>query len=283
MNAAITESDIINYYEQCQVDYEIVWHLNSQMCMHYGYWDKTTSNLRSALRNMNLKLAALAEIKPGDRILDAGCGVGGSSFFFAKNYDCKTEGITLSNQQVNYAKEKARKLGLEHKVNFSVNNYLDTKFPDNYFDVVCAIESVCHANEKDSFLKEAFRILKKGGRLVVADFFSNSPEYSHDQNSWLQKWASSWAVPFFECLDTFEQKAVENGFSHVNSINITPHILPTVKRLYYCFIPGIICDSFLRVFGKRTNLNKVNVWSTFYQYKSFKANMWSYNFIKAIK
>ena len=68
MNAVITENDIVNYYEQCQVDYEIVWHLNSQMCMHYGYWDDTTTTLRSALRNMNAKLAAFAEIKPGEKI-----------------------------------------------------------------------------------------------------------------------------------------------------------------------------------------------------------------------
>jgi len=200
MNAVITENDIVNYYEQCQVDYEIVWHLNSQMCMHYGYWDDTTTTLRSALRNMNAKLAAFAEIKPGEKILDAGCGVGGSSIFLAKNFGCKVEGITLSKQQVNYATQKAGDLGLNDKINFSVDNYLNTKFPDNYFDVVWAIESVCHAFDKEIFLEEAFRVLKKGGRLVVADFFSNSEEYNNDPNSWLQKWAHTWAVPSFECL-----------------------------------------------------------------------------------
>ena len=101
MSAVITENDIVNYYEQCQVDYEIVWHLNSQMCMHYGYWDDTTPTLRSALRNMNTKFAAFAEIKPGEKILDAGCGVGGSSVFLAKNFECEEEGITLSKQQGN--------------------------------------------------------------------------------------------------------------------------------------------------------------------------------------
>ena len=106
MNAVITENDIVNYYEQCQVDYEIVWHLNSQMCMHYGYWDEATPTLRSALRNMNAKLAEFAEIKTGEKILDAGCGVGGSSIFLARNFGCEVEGITLSKQQANYATQK---------------------------------------------------------------------------------------------------------------------------------------------------------------------------------
>jgi len=283
MNAVITENDIVNYYEQCQVDYEIVWHLNSQMCMHYGYWDDTTTTLRSALRNMNAKLAAFAEIKPGEKILDAGCGVGGSSIFLAKNFGCKVEGITLSKQQVNYATQKAGDLGLNNKINFSVDNYLNTKFPDNYFDVVWAIESVCHAFDKEIFLEEAFRVLKKGGRLVVADFFSNSEEYNNDPNSWLQKWAHTWAVPSFECLDIFKMNAAKTGFKNAQSRNITSHIMPTVKRLYYCFIPGVICDNFLRIFGKRTPLNKANVRSTLYQYKSLKAGMWSYHFFKATK
>jgi cyclopropane fatty-acyl-phospholipid synthase-like methyltransferase len=282
MNAVVTEKDIVNYYEQCQVDYEIVWHLNSQMCMHYGYWDDTTPTLRSALRNMNVKLAAFAKIKHDEKILDAGCGVGGSSIFLATKFHCEVEGITLSKQQVNYAIQKAGDLGL-HKVNFFVGNYLNTKFPDNYFDVVWAIESVCHAFDKRIFLEEAFRVLKKGGRLVVADFFSNGEKYNHDPNSWLQKWASTWAVPSFECLDNFKINAEEIGFNNIHSSNITSHILPTAKRLYYCFIPGVICDTFLRIFGKRTPLNKANVRSTLYQYKSLKAGMWSYHFFKAIK
>jgi len=142
---------------------------------------------------------------------------------------------------------------------------------------------VCHAFDKEIFLEEAFRVLKKGGRLVVADFFSNSEEYNNDPNSWLQKWAHTWAVPSFECLDIFKMNAAKTGFKNAQSRNITSHIMPTVKRLYYCFIPGVICDNFLRIFGKRTPLNKANVRSTLYQYKSLKAGMWSYHFFKATK
>ena len=144
------------------------------MAMHYGYWDKDTRNLRQSLTNMNVKLAELTGISKDDFVLDAGCGVGGSSIFLAKNFGCKVIGITLSSKQVEAAKMNALNNGISGKATFEINNYSSTNYPDEIFDVVWAIESVCHAAEKADFLREAHRILKKGGRLIMADFFSNS-------------------------------------------------------------------------------------------------------------
>jgi cyclopropane fatty-acyl-phospholipid synthase-like methyltransferase len=45
------------------------------MCIHYGYWNEDTPNLRTALTNMNVRVAEFARIKPGELVLDAGCGV----------------------------------------------------------------------------------------------------------------------------------------------------------------------------------------------------------------
>ncbi|GAA4416151.1 methyltransferase domain-containing protein [Nibrella viscosa] len=280
---AVTETTIIDYYEQCQVDYEIIWHLNTHGCMHYGYWDATTPNLRSALLNMNTKVAEMAGIQTSDKVLDAGCGVGGSSVFLASRFGCQVEGITLSPKQVAHARQKAMALGVSEAVTFSVANYTNMPFPDCSFDVVWAIESVCHAVEKKDFLKEAYRVLKKGGRLIVADFFSNYPEADVTKSQLLHKWAHSWAVPSFEPLVRFTQKAVDSGFSNTRSVDITAHIAPSARRLYYCFVPGIICDGALRIIGKRTALHKANVWSTYYQYKSLKAGLWSYHMLIANK
>src|SRR5207249_8143966 len=115
----------------------------------------------------------------------------GSSIFLSRIFGCQVEGITLSTKQVNYATQKGIQFGVSGKVNFTVGNYLDTKFPDNYFDVVWAIESVCHAPEKGDFIKEAYRVLNKGGRLIIADFFSNLTGSSGDKNNLLKKWAQS--------------------------------------------------------------------------------------------
>ena len=87
-NTSIIENqNIVDYYDNCQVDYSIVWHLNTHLSLHYGFWDETTKRLRHALIKMNDVLAEKIEIKSSDRVLDAGCGVGGSSMYLAKKYN----------------------------------------------------------------------------------------------------------------------------------------------------------------------------------------------------
>jgi ubiquinone/menaquinone biosynthesis C-methylase UbiE len=283
MSTAVSEQEIIDYYDRSYDDYQIVWHVNSRMCIHYGYWDETTPSLRAALTNMNRKLAEMADVESHHKVLDAGCGVGGSSIFLAKEIGCGVTGITLSADQVDKARLNAAKYGAGDKVKFRVANFLNLPFDDQSFDVVWCIESVCHANEKGDFLKEAFRVLKKSGTLVVADFFRTEKDPSLDTGQWMKRWANAWAIPDFEKLSSFESKAFQNGFSSVTNFDITKPIYPTAKRLYYCLVPGLICDGFLRLFGKRTKWNMENVWSTLYQYRSLQEGFWDYRVVKAIK
>jgi cyclopropane fatty-acyl-phospholipid synthase-like methyltransferase len=283
MPAAVTDQQIIDYYEKSYDDYQIVWHVNSRMSMHYGYWDATTHSLKDALTNMNRQLAKIAGVQSHHQVLDAGCGVGGSSIYLAQEIGCRVTGITLSEVQVAKAKENAVKHSVSDKTDFRVANFTRMPFEDQSFDVVWCIESVCHANDKAAFLREAFRILKKGGTLIVADFFRTEKDPALDRHQWIDRWAKTWAIPAFEKLSGFESKAIQSGFSMVDNINITKPIFPTAKRLYYCLVPGIICDGFLRLFGKRTNWNMGNVWSTLYQYRSLVEGFWDYRIVKAVK
>ncbi len=274
---------IINYYDTCHVDYSIVWHLKTHLSLHYGYWDKGIKRLRQALVRMNDVLADKADIQATDKVLDAGCGVGGAAIYLAKKYHCQTHGISLSKQQVEFATQKSIENDIEAKVSFSVADFTQMPFEDESFDVVWAVESVCHAHEKADFIKEAFRVLKKGGRLMMADFFRTMETPDAEANEWLDNWGKSWAVPEFEYIGSFEKKAAQQGFINIQVENITDRIMPSAKRLYYCFVPGIICDGVLRIFGKRNKIHKANVWSTYYQYQSLKRNLWNYHIVQAVK
>ena len=132
-----TTFKIIDYYDRCEGDYRRFWDLDHSCAMHAGYWDEKTRTLRQALRRENEVLAAIAGIKAGEHILDAGCGVGGSSIFLAKNFDCKVLGISLSAKQVATAIQIAHREGLQEKVTFQVKDYSCTDLPAHSFDVVC--------------------------------------------------------------------------------------------------------------------------------------------------
>ena len=263
----INEDEIIAYYDNCDVDYKIVWHLNTHMCMHYGYWEKGTRRLRHALNTMNQKLTEYAQITETDRVLDAGCGVGGSSIFLAKNIGCNVHGITLSEKQVAACRRNAVEHGVANRAKFDRQNYLSTRFPDSSFDVVWGIESVCYAFDKKDFLAEAFRLLRPGGRLVVADFFAEPVESGSPEAKLLDKWTDTWAIKSYAETDEFGRKAEEVGFQNVVSRDVTDKVEPSIKRLYYSFFPGVVITNVSQFFGFRNKLQTANTWSTWYQYQ----------------
>jgi tocopherol O-methyltransferase len=98
---------IIYYYDSCETDYRLFWDLAYSQAMHAGYWDENTKTLRDALHRENEILAERAQIKPGEQVLDAGCGIGGSSLYLAQTHQCQVTGITLSAKQVETATKLA--------------------------------------------------------------------------------------------------------------------------------------------------------------------------------
>src|ERR1700675_4128218 len=87
---------IIEYYKDTENAYKDSWDLNNSHAIHYGYWDDKVKSFPQSLLRMNEVMMEAAAIKQSDMVLDAGCGVGGSSIFLASASGSKVTGITLS-------------------------------------------------------------------------------------------------------------------------------------------------------------------------------------------
>jgi len=275
-----TEQQIINYYDECEVHYKMNWKLDKCLAMHYGYADEANRSFEKSLLNMNHQLAKRIGITENDYVLDAGCGVGGSSIYIAKNFGCKAHGITLAGNQVASGTKNAEKLGVSDRVQFSQQSYLNTNFPDETFDVVWAIESICHAPDKSIFFNEAYRVLKPGGRIVVSDYIKE-PNLTEEQQSLIDKWLHCWAI---EGIATeAEKRDYLSIFENVTVEDLSEQITPSAKHMYKMYYLGYVFHRMYDLIWGVSKESEANFQSAKYQYLAFKKKLWRYKVFTAVK
>jgi cyclopropane fatty-acyl-phospholipid synthase-like methyltransferase len=279
----ITPREIVAYYDATEIDYRLVHHLDRHLALHFGYWDEATKSLGDALRRENEVLAALARVDRASVVLDAGCGVGGSAIYLAETFGCTTVGIGLSEREIEQARNNARKRGVAHLTEFHVDDFRNSRFPDRSFDVVWAIESVCHANFKCDFLREAYRLLRPKGRLVVADGFAARENYTNEERELMRKWLSGWAVRALATSDGFLADLAQAGFCNIGFIDATAHIWRTSLRLYHLSFPGLLIGKVLEALSLRSRIQTGNIIAARYQYRALKRGLWKYGIVTAEK
>jgi tocopherol O-methyltransferase len=222
--------NIVDYSAASENAYKDSWDLNNSLAIHYGYWDDNVKSFPQSLLRMNEVMIEASKITSNDKVLDAGCGVGGSSIFIASKLSCSVTGITLSEGQVQQAMSNAKQRGLEKLVNFTIMDYCNTSFADESFDVVWGCESICYADDKEKFIKEAFRLLKPGGRLIVADGFVT--KFENNDQPIIRQWLDGWQVNYLETPDRFGKFMQQAGFAGVTEIYRNTRLI----HLSGCFV-----------------------------------------------
>lgn len=114
-----------------------------------------------------------AELKDGQRVLDAGCGVGGPACYFAGKLNLNIEGVTASELQKEKSKAVISSSNLKGRVNVSHGDYhhMDEMYGKEAFDRILFLESFGHSGNKTLLLEKAFECLKPGGILYIKDLF----------------------------------------------------------------------------------------------------------------
>jgi tocopherol O-methyltransferase len=138
---------LVSYFEDTKRDYRLWWMTSTALAMHFGFYDEQTRNHAEALVNMNRALASRAELKSGDRVLDAGCGVGGSAIWLARELGAGVVGVNVVPGDIERGRRYARRRNVDDRVRFELQDMTRTDFPDENFDVVWAIESVCRTGQ----------------------------------------------------------------------------------------------------------------------------------------
>ena len=130
--------------------------LDKTLTYSSAIFDKQRDDLESAQINKYRKLSDLVKPKPGDKMLEIGCGWGGYAEYIGKNYDVKLDCITISKKQYNFAKERIFKNGLNEKINIQMLDYRDVKSKYNSIASIEMIEAV-----GQNYLKSYFKKIKE--------------------------------------------------------------------------------------------------------------------------
>jgi tocopherol O-methyltransferase len=155
---------IVAHYDFASPYYQSLWGEH----IHHGYWINGDETKETAQIQMIEHLAQLANMKMGLRVLDIGCGFGGTSVYLAKTYGAKATGITISPVQVQMAKDAAAKAKVD--ASFLLMDAEEMKFAEP-FDLLWSVESISHYHDPRRFFASAAKLLKPGGCFALTDWF----------------------------------------------------------------------------------------------------------------
>ena len=154
--------EIRKHYDRLSMFYRMLWGEH----LHHGYWENGESIERAQIKLME-QLAEQAGIPRGAKVLDIGCGLGGSAFWLANQYNCSVTGLTISPVQVRMANKKAKVKGLADRVRFLVVDANLWQPEAESVDIVWIMESSEHLHDKKNFFERCARALRPGGVFAV--------------------------------------------------------------------------------------------------------------------
>jgi len=163
-NKSKSKENIAKHYDLGN-EFFSLW-LDPSLTYSSAIFENQDSNLESAQINKYKKLLSLINPKPGDKILEIGCGWGGFAEFVGKNYDVKMDCITISQKQFDYASKKIFENGLNEKVKIKLKDYRDVKDKYNYITSIEMIEAV-GKNYLSSYFNTIKSNLSKNGKAAI--------------------------------------------------------------------------------------------------------------------
>lgn len=257
MSIKTDNKKIVEYYDKTRILYKLFWSKNA---LHFGLWNKDTKNLTEVLTNTDKFICECLQINEADCILDAGCGVGGTSIYIAEKSKADVYGITLSEKQLKTARRESLRSKADKSLNFSKQNFIRTNFKRNTFTKIFGIESICHAHKKIDFLREAYRILKKEGRIAVLDAFLTRTNFSRKEKKLYEDFLSGFELPNLSTKDDFNRDLKKTGFKNIRFYDKLNSVKKSTRRVHNIALiayPITFCLYLLKIIPKTIHGNTI--------------------------
>ena len=285
------EKDNIKYHYNVSSEFYKLF-LGRTLGYTCGYYTDDRTSMDEAQYNKMEIICKKLRLKKNEHLLDIGCGWGNFLIYAAKNYGVKATGITLSEEQKQYAEKWIKKQGLENQCRVKIINYRD--LGDQLYDKISCIGMSEHVGEKNmtDFFRVAYRSLVPDGLFLQHTITTNEKRKKGYENSFLDKYM----FPGGELLFNHHliSQAFDSGFELMSCENFRVHYVKTLKdwidnmelkkeeileivsefvyRIYYIFFIGSLVSFknqeisiFQNLFYKKSESNnKIDYFSTPY-------------------
>ncbi|WP_069170081.1 methyltransferase domain-containing protein [Streptomyces griseus] len=216
--------NVASFYEGLGQVLNIAWGEN----LHYGYWenDADDSTVDVATARLTDLLISMLDPAPGASVLDIGCGVGKPALQLVAARKTHVTGIDVSDVEVEQATERAARAGRSELATFRNADVMELPFGDDSFDGAWAVESLLHVPDRSRALAETARVLRPGGRLVIADTVERPP-VGPEARAVLDEICAAYHVSAYATADEYSGLLTASGFVDIDIRDISDKVART--------------------------------------------------------
>lgn len=239
------ERSVAQYYSDATPGFYVRgWHPDH---IHFGLFEpgecpeqgeilSESPGLARAVERMIDVIVAPAGIRAHHRVVDAGCGIGGTAIRLVRAHGCTVTGINIARLQLEIAEQKVRDAGLTERIGFA---YADCSqhlpFADGSIDIVVNIESACHYSDRARFLREVHRILKPGGRIVAMDWLARDGLQPGEHEKYIEPLCKIWTIRSLESRSTYTERLRDAGLTVIEVEGFGGKDADNIRILEYGF------------------------------------------------
>jgi len=224
-----TEEDTEHFYDSEDTHYRTFW--DKAGSLHWGIFDDSTGNdFLKACANLNSIMARKALLDENSHVIDLGCGNGNTSMWLATSTGCKVLGVELSGVRVKNAQDALEMGGdqLKQRVTFEKTSVTALPFEDECFTHAWSQATIYHVPDKEKALREAYRVLQRGGVFVFDDLLKPKQDITDTAKKYVYD-RLLFDTDF--SFQSYQESLRRVGFQIVDATDLSEHLATSYARL----------------------------------------------------
>jgi len=271
----LSSAAVADHYDELDEFYRDVWGDH----VHHGLWLRGTESHKEATLQLVRHVAERAHIGRDTRVCDIGCGYGATARMLAADYGALVTGVTVSAAQFHYAESRAAP-----GVSVVLGDWLRNPLDDGSFDAAIAIESTEHMPDLAGFFRQAARVLRPGGRLVVCAWLAHPRASATQRKLLLEPACREGRMAHIGLFAEYRRMFEESGFTVEREEDVSQEVKRTWPICAWGFLVRLVREPrYVRFLFNRHRRNRVFALTIFRIWMAFETGALRYGILTGVK